>query len=828
MAKGDEKEVKIVFDDFQDIEDDIEKIQTKPGMYIGYHGPKAAEHLSHEIINNSIDELVSPKSVGNHIWIEYDIDTDTLTVEDDGRGFQSEDTLRKACTKIQAGTKMTREQSGNSAGENGVGLTAVNALSSLSSIRSKNGTNDIYLEFHDGKEVKHKTTKLKSVGDHGTITKFCPSKKYLGRNAKLPYKDVISWLEKLVNLMSSKSIVIEMKVYRDNRLVDKKKFKKGSLENLILTQLPKFKENQRSKIVSFNSVKKLKETQPNGRVLDRTLELSVAFGYSDIDNSDSFTISFCNFVETIDGGSHLDGVMDAIKQFLTTETKKSLSDREKKKLDIRWADVTPDLAVCVSLDTDMQMYFASQAKHKVANEELEAPIKEMTLNALRKFFDKNSDMLKQMINVVKENAKVRIESLNAKASVVKGRTSRNEEFLMDKFVAANNSDRQYKELFIVEGDSAKGNVRNARDPNTQAVFCVRGNGLNAIKNDEKTIWKNNEWATLAKILGCGTGKDFDIKRCRYNKIILAADADIDGFHITSLQCAFFMRVFIELVKAGMVYRSVPPLYRVRDGKKTILVKNKGEITKLAYDKINKHLEVSIVLPGSTKKRPKVRSLSKKELLEFIEDTSDYMEVLDDGAYYHRANKIMVEHIIAYLRLNFMKSDDDIEAGLKRALKPDNLVKFNDAIQMRFPDVMIRPEGIVTGTVDYKNQSFVLTKDTIEMYEDLFPIYMKYGLVLRVQEDDSKPREMTIAEVLGMMETYFPKKEQRFKGLGESTPEEIRTFMDPNTRTLIRLTVDDVDRDYDIFEILHGSGQKNETRRKKMMDEFVLQRDDLDN
>ena len=84
-----------------------------------------------------------------------------------------------------------------------------------------------------------------------------------------------------------------------------------------------------------------------------------------------------------------------------------------------------------------------------------------------------------------------------------------------------------------------------------------------------------------KILGCDTGKDFDIKRCRYNKIILAADADIDGFHITSLQCAFFMRVFIELVKAGMVYRSVPPLYRVRDGKKTILVKNKGEITKLA-------------------------------------------------------------------------------------------------------------------------------------------------------------------------------------------------------------------------------------------------------
>ena len=118
------------------------------------------------------------------------------------------------------------------------------------------------------------------------------------------------------------------------------------------------------------------------------MELSVAFGYSDIDNSDSFNISFCNFVETIDGGSHLDGVMDAIKQFLTMETKKSLSDREKKKLDIRWADVTPDLAVCVSLDTDMQMYFASQAKHKVANEELEAPIKEMTLNALRKFFDK--------------------------------------------------------------------------------------------------------------------------------------------------------------------------------------------------------------------------------------------------------------------------------------------------------------------------------------------------------------------------------------------------------------------------------------------------------
>ena len=827
MPKGDEKEVKIVFDDFQDIEDDIEKIQTKPGMYIGYHGPKAAEHLSHEIINNSIDELVSPKSVGSHIWIEYDIDTDTLTVEDDGRGFQSEDTLRKACTKIQAGTKMTREQSGNSAGENGVGLTAVNALSSLFSIRSRNGDSDIYLEFEEGHEKRHKTTKLKDKSVHGTITKFCPSKKYLGRNAKLPYKDVIAWLEKLTNLMSAKNMVIEMKVYRNNRVVEKKKFKKGSLENLIALQNPKFHDNQRTKIVSFEANKKLKETQPNGKVLDRTLDLSVAFGYAEID-VDTFMISFCNFVETIDGGSHLDGVMDGLRQYLVAETKKSLSEREKKKLDIRWADVLPDLAICVSLDTDMQMYFASQAKHKVANEELHDPIKEMTISALQKFFTKNPEVLKQITNVIKENAKIRIEAQDVKASVVKGKTTRHEEFLMDKFVGANNSDRQYKELFIVEGDSAKGGVRTARDPDTQAVFCVRGNGLNAIKNDEKTIWKNSEWATLAKILGCGTGKDFDINKCRYNKIILAADADIDGFHITSLQCAFFMRAFIELVKAGMVYRSVPPLYRIRDGKKTMLVKNNGEITKIAYDKINKHVTISTLTRVPGKKKPIRTSLSKKELLQFIEDTSEYMEVLDDGAFYHRANKLMVEHIIAYIRMNFMKSDDDIEAGLKRALKPANLVKFNDDIQMKFPEIMIRPEGIVTGTVDYKNQSFVLNKNTIEMYEDLFPVYTKYGLVLYVEEDTAPGREMSISEVLALMSAYFPKKEQRFKGLGESTPDEIKTFMDPNTRTLIRLTVDDVDRDYDIFEMLHGSGQKNESRRKKMMSEYVLRREDLDN
>ena len=827
MSKADEKEVKIVFDDFQDIEDDIEKIQTKPGMYIGYHGPKAAEHLSHEIINNSIDELVSPKSVGSHIWIEYDIDTDTLTVEDDGRGFQSEDTLRKACTKIQAGTKMTREQSGNSAGENGVGLTAVNALSSLFSIRSRNGESDIYLEFVDGHEKHHKTTKLKDKSVHGTITKFCPSKKYLGRNAKLPYKEVISWLEKLTNLMSSKNMVIEMKVYRDGRVVDKRKFKKGSLENLIVLQNPKFHEHQRAPIVSFQAGTKLKETQPNGRVLDRTLNLSVAFGYSQMD-VDTFMISFCNFVETIDGGSHLDGVMDGLKQYLVAETKKVLSEREKKKLDIRWADVTPDLAICVSLDTDMQMYFASQAKHKVANEELAAPIKELTMNSLKMLFGKNPDLLKHMTNVIKENAKVRIEAQDVKASVVKGKTTRHEEFLMDKFIGANNSDRQYKELFIVEGDSAKGNVRTARDPDTQAVFCVRGNGLNAIKNDEKTIWKNNEWATLAKLLGCGTGKDFDISKCRYNKIILAADADIDGFHITSLQCAFFMRAFVELVKAGMVYRSVPPLYRIRDGKKTMLVKNKGEITKIAYDKIHKHLTVSLLVPVKGKKKPSHVALDKKQLMAFIEDTDDYMEVLDDGAFYHRANKLMVEHIVAYIRMNFMKSDDDIASALKRALKPENLVKFNDAIQMKFPDVMIRPEGIVTGTVDYKNQSFVLNESTISMYEDLFPVYDKYGLVLYVEEDDAPGREMSISEVLSLMSAYFPKKEQRFKGLGESTPEEIRTFMDPNTRTLIRLTVDDVDRDYDIFEILHGSGQKNESRRKQMMSEYVLHRDDLDN
>lgn len=825
MAKVDEKPIQIQFDDFQDIQNDIEKIQTKPGMYIGYHGAKAAEHLSHEVINNSIDELTSPRSVGSHIWIEYDVDTDTLSVEDDGRGFQNEETLRKACTKIQAGTKMTRVQSGNSAGENGVGLTAVNALSSPFSIRTMNGNQEIYLEFADGKEVRHKVTKVKN-GAHGTTTTFCSNKNYLGQSAKLPWKDVLKWLGKITNLQSDKNMTIEMKVYRNNKVIEKQKFKRGSLEDLIMLDNPKFKDGQRTKIVTVHGSRKMKELQSDGKtLLDRTLKLSVAFGYSQMD-VDYYASSFCNFIETVDGGSHLDGVTDAIKQYLANETKKVLTEREKKKIDIRWSDVMPDIAICVNLETDMQMYFASQAKHKIANEELVAPIKEMTLSMIRKEFEKNPDLLKQFTTVVKENARVRVEAQDVKASVVKGKTNRNEEYLMDKFVPANNSDRQYKELFIVEGDSAKGPVRNARDPDTQAVFCVRGNGLNAIKNDEKTIWKNNEWATLAKLLGCGTGKDFDLKKCRYKKIILAADADIDGFSITSLQCGFFMRAFYPLVQAGMVYRSVPPLYRIND-KKTPLVKNKAELTKIYYERVYSHIDVSLIL-GGTAKKPKLEHLNKKDLMEFITDTMDYMEVLGNGAFFYRANMTLLEHLVAYIRLNFMKDDSDIAGGIKRALKPENLVKMNDALQKIFPNIFIHPEGILSGDVDYRNQSFVISEDSISMFEELFPVFTKYGLVLWTIENDDKPKQLTISQTLSMMSKYLPKIDHRFKGLGESEVSEIRTCMDPNTRTLVRLTTEDYDRDYDIFEILHGKGTKNESRRKKMMESYTLSRDDLDN
>lgn len=501
------------------IEDDIEKIQTKPGMYMSYLGNRGARHLAFEVINNAFDECLNKSSPADTVIITYDTENDIMTVTDNGRGLPPE-SMKVACTKINAGSKITRESSGSSAGENGVGLTCVNAMSRYFKMTVKAiNENKIYeLEFNEGKEVSD-TSRKNSGATHGTTIEFSPSQQYLGKNTKIPYKEVLEWVEKLSYLFSTK-LKVKFEVWKGTKLKEEFKIKTRPFSDYLSSHV----DSMMTPVVSMSDSEDFIE-EVRDKKQKKSARLTFCFCYSTI--LPEFNDSFCNLINTIDNGDHLDAVKEVLNRFLSSAAKKALTDREAAKYDITWADVQSGMNIAVNLDTDMQnLGFTGQTKQKIKSEQVYDLVKSMATRTVQKYFDEHKDVLDKLVKVIKLNAKARVEMNKIKSSVIKETTTFWDEHRMKNFVPCNNRGKsQHKELFLVEGKSAKGAAQLARDPDTQALFAFRGVSANAFKRDGTTILDNEEFKNLTKVLGCNIGPKFDINKLKYDMIIIFTDAD---------------------------------------------------------------------------------------------------------------------------------------------------------------------------------------------------------------------------------------------------------------------------------------------------------------
>lgn len=809
--------MKFVDDKIDYIEDDIQKVQMKTGMYISYLGKKGALHLSKEIINNAIDEAINKKSSCKKIIISYYTDTDTLVTEDDGRGIpENEFPLDIVCTKLNSGSKFTREQGGSTAGENGTGLTAVNALSSSFILSTFRNNKRHVLEFNEGVKIKDEFDNV-NWKEHGTIVSFTPSKKYLGKSTEIPYKDLIKWVETISYFIPNK-LKILFTVYNGNNILEEYKFKSKSILDLLKNKVDTFISD---KYIFEDKINLVEDFQD--RKINRELKLEFAFGYSN--DSEPYIDSYCNFINTIDGGKHLDAVKEGITRYLSTSTKKSLTEREKGKLDITWADVLYGLNIVVNISTDMQMQFASQTKEKITNDALYDPIKNMTTDVLTKYFNDNNDKLNSIIKIIKLNAKARLEMNKVKNSVVKETTNTFSEHGMDNFTPANNRGKQYRELYIVEGKSAKGTAVAGRDPATQAFFAMRGVSANAFKKSLPEILENKEWKDLVKIMGCNIGSSFDINKLRYNKIIILTDADIDGAGITSLVAAFFVRYLPEIVNQGILYKAISPLYLI-DNKNKPFVNNKAEYVEVFRNNITKNYKISLIENNDK------YDLSKTEFNEFLYDTNMYSENLIRLSKHFGVNKYLIEKISAFICLENPDIINDSSLINELFYNDDNYNKIKlllKNIQEKFPEITIKGDNSFRGIIDGHYQSLVVNERFVRKVKCLFEVYKKYGYLLYVKENKSDDVLMTIGEFLDATQNYVPTIKNRFKGLGESDPEELwETTLNPDTRTLIQLNFDNYDKDLSVFGILHGDSTKEKQARKDMMKGYKINRDDLDN
>lgn len=795
---------KIKDDHYEVIYNDIEKIQMKPSQYIGALGKAAAMHLSKEVINNAIDEVISPNAVGKEVIIYLDEKENTLSVSDNSRGIPF-DMIESVCTIIASSTKFTRENSADSAGENGTGQKAVNALSEFFEVTVTREGEKGKIRFEQGKVAKPmKIVKIKNVDEHGTTISFKPSEIFLGDDCQIVADDLRDWVEKEIYLIPRDVKITLIIDYIEKEGTFKKVYKN---KNGLFDYVDLLADNKIIKPIMLNKRIQLKELVTNRRnnlkgklgdriEMDRFIGVQFAFTFSE-GTQEMNLDSFCNFVNTFDGGVHQDAVKKAITDFFVKETAKTITKKDSADLTITARDVEQGLTMVCYLATNINPQFISQIKSKVGNGDLFSPVRILATECLEEYFGNNPKDLKKMCDFVKTNARGRLASIKARNSVIKEEKSDLSRFKNENLIPPNTLNlKSYNELIIVEGNSA-GNEAARYDNDVQGLFKVRGYLMNTFNQPKDKILNNDEIRNLVSALGCNIGAAFNINKLLYDKIIILTDSDADGYEISSLICAFFVCHMPEIIKQGRLYKGISPLYRVRDKNNPYILSKREYIE--AYEK---NVAKSIILydPKNGK------ALNKTEMMDFLYINRGYSETLNKLAKHYSIHPDIIE---------FLAINHDTK----------NVSKL---INKKFPEISI-DKNVLVGIYENRYQILVIDELFIKKLQPLIDAIKAnkrshYELVEKKNKDARTL--MTVGRIMEVCSNYELAIEMRYKGLGELNANELKsTTMNPHNRMLIQITMDDAEKELERFNIFHGN---NADARKEMFGTISLEKEYLDN
>lgn len=519
---------KFIEEEMKVVEDDLDKIRTSPLMYISRVGSLGATHLSKECINNNVDECRNPNSPGEYIYINLNEDTNTFVSEDDGRGLPF-DKMYDACTKMQSSTKFNRTSNQKSAGQNGCGMKATNALSDLFKLEVWKLGEYAQVKFENGVPIeKGKVVKCKDKEKHGTRVTFRPSEKYMGP-CQMKGEDLLGWLNNIKHFLDP-GIFMEVEIEKKGKVV---RYEMERSTNGIADLIKEMSKSNHTAIVRCQGKAYVDEdvriVEAGGKVKDivmnREIELEFAFALN-AERQEPMYRSFCNFVHTIDEGDHTTAVQTAICEYLCKKTRDILSDKEKEKYTIQHIDVTNSLVLALTVSTSMDPGFTGQTKEKIENSKFIKPLKDIVKNKLEEHFNDNPKELKRFTDVVKASAKARYDATKARNKVIKKEVGAAEHGIPNYFPANNKSKRAYREFFIFEGLSVKSNGTQARDPEYQAMFTMRGVPGEGYTMDSNTVYEKNEiFHSLVRAVGAGIGDNFNVNDCRFAKVIITSDGD---------------------------------------------------------------------------------------------------------------------------------------------------------------------------------------------------------------------------------------------------------------------------------------------------------------
>jgi DNA gyrase subunit B len=553
----------------------LEPVRKRPGMYIGGTSLEGLHHLIWEVIDNSIDEAMG--GFCDDVKIEL-LPDNIVRVTDNGRGIPVEkhaqtkkSTLETVMTVLHAGGKFEGDGYKVSGGLHGVGVSVVNALSVWTKAEVRRDGYIWTQEYKRGKKVAEvkKGAKTKEVGTSITFQadpKIFPKIEY-------SWKTVLRYIRQRAYLVKGINIVLE-----DHRNVeepsnaesgDKKDKVNGRVRECDLGQEYKVRKYGfyfDGGIVSFvnylNKGKEVKNAKPvyiEKEIDDVQVEISLQY----TDGFKEHIYSFANNIYTVEGGMHVTGFRTALTRVLNNYAKKSNLIKAKEG-NLTSDDVKEGLTAVISVKLQ-EPQFEGQTKAKLGNGEVKGIVSSVMSEALSEYLENNPKDAKDMIGKCVLTAKARLAARAAKDAVVRkgaleGMT------LPGKLADCSSRKVEETELYIVEGDSAGGSAKQGRDRKFQAILPLRGKLVNVEKTSLDKVVKSDTLKPIIIALGVGIGESLNIEKLRYGKVIIMADADIDGSHIRTLLLTFFYRYFEELVKEGHIYIAQPPLYQIKKGK----------------------------------------------------------------------------------------------------------------------------------------------------------------------------------------------------------------------------------------------------------------------
>ncbi|WP_164011290.1 DNA topoisomerase (ATP-hydrolyzing) subunit B [Pyxidicoccus trucidator] len=764
-----------------------EAVRKRPGMYIGDTMTYGLHKLVYEVVDNAVDESLAGHCTDIEVVIHVD---GSLSVQDNGRGipvgphpkFPGKDTLEVVLTELHAGSKFGNGAYKVSGGLHGVGVTCVNFLSEWFKVRVQRNGKVYEQAYAQGIPVSH-PQEVGTTDKRGTHIAFKPDATVMETN-DFNFETLSQRLRELAFLNAGLHITI-----RDERTNKEHDFKfEGGISSFV-QYLNQSKEVLHEKPISFS-------TEREGVTLDIAMQWN--------DGYDERIYTFANNINTHEGGSHLSGFKAALTRTLNSYAEKGGQWKDLKETPTG-EDAREGLSAVISVKLPNPQ-FEGQTKTKLGNSEVKGLVEQMVNDQLATFLEETPMVAKKVVAKIGDACRARIAARKARETV-RRKGVLDGGGLPGKLADCQSKDPRESELYIVEGDSAGGSAKQGRDRRNQAILPLRGKILNVEKARFEKMLTSAEIVTLITALGTGIGaEDYDPEKARYHRIILMTDADVDGSHIRTLLLTFFFRQMPELLQKGYLYIAQPPLYKVTRNKKDLYVKDERALNEYLLKAASEHSRV--LTPAG--------ELGGSELKALLEKVITYEERLEKQA--KRRDARVVDALVQATRTTADTLADE--------LAMETVVKdVYGYFERRMPDVLGRVKHELVQDPEHHTKKLVFRTDVNgAMRETVLdhaflssPEYVELAALrdafaslgkapYKVRVDAGEVTAFTVQEVLAVVRKDAQKGLglQRYKGLGEMNPEQLwDTTMNPTTRTLLQVRVEDAVESDTIFSLLMG-------------------------